>query len=162
MDDNADGLNIGVSEMNRNLKLQYEGVDSLKATARSVLAAASLITGLMALLQLVRPIQSDYFGLFSVAIGITMVLYVLLIVACVASISALTLAAPVNANWNEIQQFFAGKTGTELADLQIATLLNAIKANEPIIARQRVLVLTACWILPAIVVILLALSLIPR
>jgi hypothetical protein len=161
--DNIDGLKVGVEEMNRNLKLQYEGIDSLKATARSVLSAASLITGLMSLLQLARPtIQPDYVALFNLGIVLTLILYVLLIGACLAAISALTLKAPVAADWVVIQRFFGGKTGTELMNLQISALLHAITTNEPIIARQRRLVIIACILLPIIVVILLGLSLIPR
>jgi hypothetical protein len=161
--DNTDGLKVCIDEMNRNLKMQYEAIDSLKATARSVLSAASLITGLLAVLQLARPtIQADYVSLYNVGIGFTLFLYALLIIACVAAISGLTMKAPLNADWNELQRFFASKTGLDLVNLHLASLLKAVNANEPIIKRQRLLVLSACILLPVIVAILLALSIIPR
>jgi hypothetical protein len=46
--------------------------------------------------------------------------------------------------------------------MQISALLQVIDLNEPVIKRQRSRVLWACRLLPAIVVILLALSLVPR
>lgn len=159
----ADGLKVCVDEMDRNLKLQYEGVDALKATARSVLSSASLITALMTVLQLARPnIQADYVSIYNATIASTMILYVSLIATCVASISGITMKAPIGADWETLYQSFASKTETDLLRMQVAALLQVVKLNEPIVNRQRWLVLTSCILLPIIVFILLGLSLIPR
>ncbi len=158
-----DGLKVCVDEMNRNLKFQYEGIDSLKATARSILSAASLVTGLMGILQLVRPtIQADFVGLYNFGIAAAVLLYIGLIVSAVSSITAITMFAPVAADWTVVQTTFADKSGADLLNMQISALQQAIRANEPIIKHQRDLVLTACVLLPAIVVVLFAMSLIPR
>ncbi len=158
-----DGLKVCVDEMNRNLKFQYEGIDSLKATARSILSAASLVTGLMGILQLVRPaIQADFVGLYNFGIVAAVLMYIGLIVASVRSITAITMFAPVAADWMVVQTTFANKSGADLLNMQISALQQAIRANEPIIKHQRDLVLTACVLLPAIVVVLFAMSLIPR
>jgi hypothetical protein len=159
----SDGLKVCVDEMNRNLKLQYEGIDSLKATARAVLSAASLITALMTVLQLARPaIQAAYVPLYNAGIVITMMLYAGLISACVAAISSVTMIAPIGADWKALYTTFATKTETDLLKMQIAQTIQAIEKNEPIINRLRTLVIAACILLPVVVVILLALSLIPR
>lgn len=160
---NPDGLKVCVDEMNRNLKLQYEGVDVLKATARSILSAASLVSGLMGVLQLARPVvKADFLELYNLGIVVAVVLYVALIIVCVISITGITMFAPVAADWRTLKTTFAVKTGDDLLDLQISALLNAITTNEPIIKRQRNLVIAACVLLPAIIVVLFALSLVPR
>lgn len=159
----VDGLKVGLDELNRDLKLQYEGVDTLKATARSILSAASLVAGLMGVLQLARPaIQPEFISLYNFGIVSAVGLYVALIVVTVKSITAVSMLAPMAAKWETIRDYFENKTGVDLVKMQIGALLNAIAANEPIVDRQRQLVLTACVLLPMIVVVLFLLSLIPR
>lgn len=124
--ENLDGLKVCIEEMNRNLKLEYEGVDMLKTTARSVLSAASLITALISALQLARPaIQSGYSVLYNAGIICALVLYVALIMACVKAITAINWSAPVDADWKVLYNAFANKTGEKLLTMQMSSMLNA-------------------------------------
>jgi len=157
------GLQVCIDEMNRNLKLQYEGVDSLKATARSILSAASLITGLMSVLQLSRPpIQAAYIDLYNLGIVVASALFIALIITSIRSIMAITLQAPVVADWQALSAGLAEKTGPDLARQHLSNLLNAIARNQPIIDRQTRLVWAACILLPLVVAALFMLSLVPR
>lgn len=162
MSDDSD-LKVAIDEMSRNLRLQFEAMDTHKTTARAILSAASLIIGLMGVLQLARPsIQTPFVSLYNLGIVLAMIVYVVLISLAVWSIMAVSMASPIKSDWETLKTYFVGKCGRDLLKMQLSAILNAIRFNDVLLTRQRRLVTAACVCLPVIVLILMALSLIPR
>lgn len=167
------GLEISIEEMRYRLKSQYEGVDAIKATARTVFGASSLIVSLLAALQLsnVR-VDPTFSAAYSIGVVLAMALYAFQITLCISVLLPVSLNGPVKEDWdilyesftgwNELLQDFTGKSEIEILRKRLSAYLNAIELNEPIISDSRRTATWASYILPVIVIILLLLSLIPR
>mgnify|MGYP006947920316 CR=1 FL=1 len=83
-------IRIGKAALHDLLDRQVDGVDGIKATARSLLSAASLIVSLIAALQLLTAqVAPGWLPVYWIGIGLTAVIYLALIIACAVSRIAL-------------------------------------------------------------------------
>lgn len=162
MTDNFDLL-VSTEEMQAVLKRQYDGMDAIKATARSILSAASLITALLGAFQIFTArIDPAYQGLYPYGILAALVLYIGLIAGCAMALMPVTMKGPIAANWPELSAQFVGKADREIMKVRLSGLLNAIELNAPLLRKMRWVTVLAGILLVIEVVLLVLLSLIPR
>lgn len=162
MNDHLD-LQVSIEEMRGVLKQQWDGMDAIKATARSVLSAASLIVALLGALQVLNArVDPAYQDLYHAGILVALGLYVLLVAGCSTALLPVTMKGPVMASWEVLQQAFSGKEEREILKMRLSGLLNAIALNTGPLRRMRALTTLALLLLPLEVVLLMLLGLIPR
>jgi hypothetical protein len=156
-------LEIPLAEMKRTLDRQVDGLDTIKATVRSVLSAGSLIVSLVAALQLVTAkIDPKWFWLYKDGIVLAAVLYVALIITCILALWPTTVVGPIKPDWDILTTAFKGLSEKEAFLEQLSSILNAIDLNRPIVNRYKYLQMIALALLPALVLVLLLLAFIPR
>jgi len=156
-------LRVSLEEMHTYLQHQHGSIEAYKATARSLLSAASLIVALTAALQLFSvKIEPSSIGLYNLFIVSAIVLYVALIACCVGTLFPVTLWGPIEPTWKVLRDAFVGKDDREILKMRLSGLLNAISHNSTALRRPGKLVKIASWLLPFVVVLLFGLSLIPR
>ncbi len=159
----TDYLKIPLHYMRRTLDRQVDGIDTIKATVRSVLGAASLIVSLVAALQILTPgIAPEWDWLYRAGIGLAAGLYVVLITACALALRPTNVFGPILSDWDELTTAFKGLDEKESISKELSSVLNAIELNTPIVRRYARLQQIAVTILPLIVLALLLLALLPR
>jgi len=160
----ADGYRVAIAEARWSLQLHYTNIDTTKATARALLSASSLIVALIGALQVFNvAIQPQYQLIYNSLIFITMGLYLILIGCCVYAISPFQIVTPIKIDEPTLYKTYVHE-GEEVERLasQLVSYINAVELNKPLVTQRDKLVQIASLILPAIVVLLLLLSLIPR
>ena len=131
----ASGLKIGIEEMQRNLEAQFEGIDAIKAFARTIFGAASLIVSLISTLGLIETNISDNIKPFYYGILLTTgILYVFLIILCLWVLSPIRLDLPIKADWKVMYDYLMGDEITVLRThlyAYITTIQDNVKYIEP-------------------------------
>ena len=154
---------ISIEEVQENLTRQYETIDALRAIARTLLTAASLIFAFIGIFQLtLAPSQGPFVVVHNIILALILVLYVLLIVTTTAVISPAEMKGPIDPTWPEIYKAFFNKTETELLGTRLAAYLNAISLNDELLENRNKLTKRASRILPTIAVLLLGLGAVSR
>jgi hypothetical protein len=156
-----DYLKAPLHYMRRTLDRQVDGIDTIKATVRSVLSSASLIVSLVAALQ-IPGIVSGWVWLYQLGIGLVAVLYLALIIACALALWPATVIGPIKVDWDVLTTEFQNLDEEGIMSKELSSLVNAIELNAPIVNRYKRYQQIAVAILPAIVLVLLLLALLPR
>lgn len=156
-------LQVATEEMQAVLNRQYDGMDAIKATARSILSAASLITALLGALQIFSArIDPAYQVLYPYGITMALVLYIALIAGCAVALLPVTMKGPIAPNWKVLSDSFVGKDERAIMEMRLSCLLNAIDLNAPLLRRMRLVTILSGALLVLEVCLLVMLSLIPR
>jgi hypothetical protein len=156
-------LEIPLAEIQRDLNLQIGSFDVIKTTVRSVLSSASLIVSLVGALQLVTArIAPAWLCLYQTGVILTAVLYVALIVLCIAALWPVSVWSPLKPEWDNLVTTFIDLNEEEIISKHLSSVLSAIEKNKPLLKSYVRLQMAALILLPIIVVILLSLALIPR
>jgi hypothetical protein len=162
MTDNFD-LQVSTEEMQAVLKRQYDGMDAIKATARSFFSAASLIIALLGALQIFSArVDPVYQALYPYGIVAALVLYIALVVSCSLALLPVTMKGPIAASWDVLSESLIGKEDRDILEMLLSGLLNAIQLNVPILKRMRLAAVISGALLVLEVCLLVALSLVPR
>jgi hypothetical protein len=156
-------LEIPLEDVRQDLNQQIGGIDTIKTTMRSVLSAASLIVSLVGALQLLTvKIAPAWMWLYQVGIVLAAFLYLALIVMCILALWPVHVWSPIAADWDELTTAYKGLDEKEALLKRLSAVLNAIDQNTPLVRRYARLQMAALVLLPAIVLVLLLLALIPR
>ena len=145
-----DGLKIAIEEMKKNLTAQFEGMDAIKASARTIFGAGSLIISIISAFELGKMKQSWYLLLF-------LILYVLLVIICIYILSPVKMDLPVKSDWDEIYESFMGEKIPVLRTW-LYSYINTIQKNKTILTIRAYLTILAGIILAIIVVLILSIS----
>jgi len=152
-----------LQETQRAYEEQFKSVDAIKQTIRTIFGASSLIVSLTSGLQLVsNTIEANWVGLYQAGIILGAVLYVLLIVLCIAGMWPTSLDGPIQLEWNVLTTTFAGMNEEDQKAKYLSGLLNAIEINSPQVKRLVILQRAALITLPVLMTALLLLAFIPR
>lgn len=163
MKNNYRYLEISLAEMQRDLELQIGSFDTIKATVRSVLSSASLIVSLVGALQLVTArIDPAWLCLYRSGVILAAVLYVALIVLCIAALWPVRVWSPLKPEWDNLVTTFKDLNDEDIISKYLSSVLNAIDKNAPLLKNYIRLQMAALILLPLIVMVLLSLALIPR
>jgi hypothetical protein len=158
-----DYLKVPLHYMRRTLDRQVDGIDTIKATVRSVLGSASLIVSLVAALQILSPgVAPEWAWLYRMGIGLAAGLYVALIVACALALWPTTVFGPIKVDWDVLSTEYQMLNEEEIMSKDLSSLLNTIQLNTPIVNRYKRYQQIAVAILPVIVLMLLLLAALPR
>jgi hypothetical protein len=163
MNGNTNYLDIPLEVMKKDLENQVGSFDTIKATVRSVLSAASLIISLVGALQLVTVhVAPAWLWLYWSGVILAAVLYVTLIVVCIIALMPVRPWLPIKPEWDNLTTTFKGMNEEEINLKYLSSILNAIEKNTPVIEKFVCLQRVALILLPVIVIVLLSLALIPR
>jgi hypothetical protein len=163
MSDDISGLQVSIDEMQKTLERVLASMDAIKNTARSTLSSASLILALVSLLQILAPtVQVRWVTLYGFGLALVAVLYLVLIGLCVYSLAPVSMIGPVAPEWQALRDAFTGKCEQDILLTRLGGLINAIHQNRPIVQKYSRMVTLASSLLPALVLLLLLLALIPR
>lgn len=156
-------LQVAIEEMRIHLQRQNESVQAYKATARSLLSAASLIVALTATLQLFSvKIEPSSINLYNLLIVSAMALYIALIFCCVATLFPIDLKGPIGPDWELLRKVFFNKEDREILKIQLSQLVRVISRNATTLESPSRYVRFASVLLPVVVILLFGLSLVPR
>jgi hypothetical protein len=157
------GLEVAIEEMQAAFERQLSSVDAIKATARTMFGAASLIVSLFGALQLTNvQLVANLVGLYNITLIITGILYLGLVTLCILVLSPIDLKGPIKEDWGELYKHFTGKSEVEILRSRLIAYIGAIEDNQEPIRRRRRLAIWAGIILAIIVIMMLSLSAIPR
>lgn len=162
--ENIVGYELTFEEMRFRLSEVYGGLAEVRKTVRSVFSAASLIIALIGALQIFSvKVQPAYYLLYSFFVGLTMFLYFLLIVGSIKLLSPTKMKGPIPADLDILYYKFISHEDTLAIYRQLMVqYVDTIKQNEAIVENRYAWAKWVSYLLPAIVLILLGLSLIPR
>lgn len=156
-------LDFPLAEMQRMFHSQLDGITSIKTTIRAVFGSASLIVSLIGALQLfTAPVPIEWLPFYRGTLALIAVLYVVLILVCVAGMWPVAINPPLNALWDELTTVFKGKDDQEMITMYLSAVLQAIEFNAPIVKRFYKLQVIALILLPILVVLILSLAWLPR
>ena len=163
MKENIRYLEIPLEVMKMDLENQAGSFDTIKATVRSVLSAASLIISLVGALQIVTArVAPAWLWLYWSGVILAAMLYVTLIVVCSMALMPARTWLPIRPEWDNLTTTFKDKNEEEILLKYLSSILNAIDKNSPVLQRFVRLQKVALILLPIIVIILLSLALLPR
>jgi hypothetical protein len=156
-------LDIPLSEMRRSFQAQSDGIDSIKGTIKTVFGSASLIVSLIGALQLfTTTVAPQWLPWYQIALVVIAVLYLALIIVCVAGMWPAYLYPPLNPKWDELTTTFQNMNEQEMTTMYLSAVLKAIQLNKPIVRRFVRLEITALILLPILVLLILFLAWLPR
>jgi len=156
-------LDIPLAEMQRAYESQSAGIDSIKATIKTVFGSASLIVSLIGALQLFTTSADPlWLPVYQGTLVVIAVLYIALIIVCVAGMWPVYVYHPLNAKWDQLTTLFQEMTDLEMTRMHLSSVLQAIEKNAPIVKRFYRLEISALIILPVLVLLILFLAWIPR
>lgn len=156
-------LEIALDEMQRLFSAQMASFDTIKTNVRAVLSSASLIVSLVSALQLLTVKVADaYVGLYRLGIGVVAILYVALMVMCVAALLPVRVVNPLLAEWDTLTTAYKGLSKKDALLARLSSVLNAIEKNTPEVERFRKMQIGALALLPLLVITLLLLTLLPK
>ena len=149
-----DGLKIAIEEMKKNLTAQFEGLDAIKISARTIFGAGSLIISIISAFELGKMKQSWYLLLF-------LIFYILLVILCIYILSPVKMDLPVKSDWDEIYESFMGEKIPVLRTW-LYSYINTIQKNKTILTIRAYLTILASIILATIVVLIILMSFFSR
>ena len=156
-------LDIPVLEMQRTYEKQSAGIDTIKSTIKTVFGSASLIVSLIGALQLfTKPVTAEWLPMYQNLLVVIALLYLALIVVCVAGLMPVYVHHPLNANWDQLTTTFKNMNELEMKRMHLSSILQAIEVNAPIVKRFYRLQVGALVILPVLVLLILFLAWLPR
>jgi hypothetical protein len=157
------GLLISIASMEKSLREQIEGIDSMKSTARTLLGATSLIVSLLGTLQLINAsVVEKHILTFNSLLFLSMLIYGVQFILCVLLLYPKDYYSPIEANWDILYKGYIKKEKADILRQQLSNTLNAIKNNKGILRTMEIQSRWASILLPAVVTLLLSLSFIPR
>jgi hypothetical protein len=150
--------------MQRTYDSQLAGIDSIKTTIRTIFGAASLIVSLASALQIfaLRPVPAAWLNTYQNGIVIIAILYLALIVVCIAGMWPVYIWRPLLPDWDELTTAYKDLDEQQTKAKQLSSLLNVIDLNKSVVIRFYRLQVTALILLPLLVLLLLLLAWIPR
>jgi hypothetical protein len=156
-------LEIPLELMKRDLKDQTDSIDTIKATVRSVLSAASLIISLVGALQLVTArVAPNWLWLYWIGVTLAAGLYVALIVLCSIALMPVQSWLPIEPEWDNLTTTFKGMGDEEILLKYLSSILSTRDKSSPTIQKLVCLQRATLILLPIIVILLLSLAYIPR
>jgi hypothetical protein len=157
-------LDVPLEEMQGTYTSQLAGIDTIKTTIRTIFGAASLIVSLASALQVfaVRPVPADWLNTYQNGIVFIAVLYLALIIVCIAGMWPVYIWRPLLPEWDVLTTVYKGLDEEQTKAKKLSSLLNAIELNQPVVTRFYRLQVTALILLPLLVLLLLLLAWIPR
>ncbi len=144
------GLQISIQEMKQNLTKQFESMDAIKSSARTIFGAGSLIISIISAFELGKMNQSWFLLLF-------LFLYILLVIICIYILAPVKMDLPVKSDWGEIYEFFMGEKIPVLRTW-VYSYIHTIQENNKIVVKREKLTVIAGIILAIIVVLILSFS----
>lgn len=153
------GYRQAIAEMERLLDAQMKNIADIKSNAQIILGAASLIVALVSALQTFSPaVPSPAYTALAIVIS---VLYVIMVVCCIAALFLARVLQPVKADWDVFYEVYINQSDNIARYQQILSAqFNVFALNKPMISRRSWLVNAATLLLPVIVVLLFTLSLV--
>jgi len=156
-------LDFPLIEMQRMYQGQSNGIDSIKATIKTIFGSSSLIVSLIGALQLfTKPISATWLPVYQGVLIVIALLYLALIIVCIAGMWPVYVYPPLNAVWKQLTETFQNMNDEEMESMYISAILQAIEKNTPIVKRFVRLERIALFLLPVIVLLILFLAWIPR
>ncbi|MDX1435887.1 MAG: hypothetical protein R3335_03690 [Anaerolineales bacterium] len=152
-------VNLTTEEIRRDIQVQFERLESLRSTARSILASGSLIIALISAFQIVVPPTEKippeaYRNLFI----LSLVLYVLMIASCIIALWPIRFSSPAHPGGQDLYAALKGKNELEARLALLAAYQETSSKNEAPARRVRLWTTIASLILPTVVIVLLFLS----
>lgn len=152
---------ISIEDASKGLELQFSGMDMLKTNARTVFSAASLVTSLVAALQIFRPVSVPILPLYIALLVIGTALYVGLIALCIRVMSPVELKTPIEIKWDTFKADYFQKDDRELLLQRLSNYVNAHEANAPILDKRIEQTKAVSELLVVLIIYLLIVSIIP-
>jgi uncharacterized membrane protein YagU involved in acid resistance len=162
--ENKFGYKIAITEMKYRLDSQYEAITAVKNVTQQVFASSSLIIALIAALRIFNSqVSDDFLPLYTILVGIVMLLYIALIILCLKVLLPVKINLPIPDNLNELYDGFISKEDEiDILKQQLINYLDTIELNKPIIDHRHKLSRCATILLPIIVIILLGMGFLPK
>lgn len=156
-------LDIPLAEMQRTYQGQSSSIDSIKATIKTIFGSASLIVSLIGALQLLtKPVTVTWLPTYQLILTVIAFLYVALIIVCIAGMWPVRWQHPLNTDWDELTSTFKDMDDDDMKRMHLSAILQAIEINAPKVKRYSRLQMTALFIIPIIVLLILLLAFLPR
>jgi len=152
------GRQAAFEEMQAAWKRQYETLDILKETAKTMLGYTSVFLGLIGVLQI-----SGFFALPSItykALGaVCAAAYIVLVCLCLGVMSPAGMFGPILAEWNTLALYMFNKENNELLNRRIYDYVEAIEMNNQVLKKKALQVKWAGVLFPLIIVLLFLMGL---
>ena len=161
--ENQIGWEIVLSEMKRRLEGVYKGVDETKKTFRSIFSAASLIVALLGALQIYSSqVASGYEIYFYILLGLSLLLYIILIAGCIWMLKPIDVKAAVPEDWDILYEKYASqKEDIEIYKQLVSNYIEAIDSSNAIVHKRYRWGRLILPLLPIIVGLLLGIGFLP-
>ena len=152
---------LALEEMRRSYQEYGQAADQLDQKLSTLLANASLILGLFAVLQLslIRPGQS---WLYNLGVALVIIAYLVLLSIVLSAYNPKVYKTPVQAEWDVLSQGFFTKAYQESLLILTSSYVERIKVNRKINADKATQVRIATSLLAVIILLLFVLSILPR
>lgn len=151
-------LSVATDELRLDLTRELRRIESVRSTARAVLAAGSLIIALVATFQIAIPANKIPPELYGQLFVLALALYVLMIVCCVAALWPARLASPAYPVGADLYAHIKGKSELEARQVLLEAYQDAAVENRAPARRVRFWTTASALLLPVVVVVLLFLS----
>lgn len=152
---------LALEELRRAYDIQNSANDLIDQKAAGVLGNASMILGLFGLLQLTL-LRDGQPALYQAGLLVILGLYATLIVLVAATLYPNTFKTPIKADWDVVWQSVLGQADNDADLSMISGYIDTVQALRAINARKSVYARAAHIMLPAIVVGILLLGVLPR
>jgi len=156
-----ESLRIALHEMRALLQQRFEAADALDRKADALLGTASLVLTLVSTLQLAL-LGPGTSWLYWLGLVSAFVLYLALIALVSSTLMPESYTTPIQARWEVLDEYLFQRREEDALLTLISGYVEQITANRQILERRVARIRIAWRLLPAIVVILFLLSLMPR
>lgn len=152
------GRQAALEEMQGVWKRQYESLDTVKSTAKTIMGYSSLLLGLIGVLQL-SGLFSSLSGLYVFLAVTTAVAYIVLVCICVTIINMTVFYGPILSDWKMLDKQLFNKTDNKLLEQRIADYLCAIEKNNEVLKKRVEMLNFAIILFPVIIALLFLMGL---
>jgi hypothetical protein len=152
-------LKLTIDEIKRDQEIQLGHVESMRSTARTVLASGSLIIALISAFQIVVPElgvipKETYRSLFILGLA----LYMMMIASCILALWPGRLATPASSAGEDLYRRFEGKSELEARRILLRIYTEAQTENQRPARQIRTWTTIGSVLLPLLVVLFLFLG----
>ena len=141
---------------------QIDSLNAFKSQARSIFGASSIITSLVAVLQIFSTIPQGFKGAFQAIIAGIIILYIALVILSLIVLSPALWTTPVLLDWDYLADYYGGENERDVILKETSAYLGAIEHNRQTIKRRRKLTLWQGIIFGVIVVLVIAAGVMPH
>jgi hypothetical protein len=157
------GLKVAADEMKKIFGYQLDEVTAYKDTMKSYFGAASLVVTILASLQILfGTVAPAWAGLHQFLVILAIAFYIALTLLSIFIFIPTTLQAPIDSDWDVLQETYFQKNEEEVLRLLISSYLNAIDLNDKILVKLILPIRIACGLLIAIIACFAGLALLPK